>query len=311
MPVTSPPPLTPPGTSSGLANLTGTVQVRRPNSGAPFNVPYSNVTRYADLFDAAGNEFDMDPFFMAAMALIESDANQTWPGTTTVILRDDGFGDGNSVGILQVKPKIWQSLVPDADPFSAAGNIRLGSAIMRKAIREKGESWERAIRETYFPTNDPNGTTQDAYVQTLRALVKEMRANAAAVGGSPSSASSASAFLACLTSQIGKRYVHATAGPTTFDCSGLVYFCYKQATGKEISGGRGSWLQCNQAGRQLGRTEALQPGDLLCYLDGGHVGVYEGHNTMVNALNENEGVRENDITTPYWQGNYDGARRIF
>lgn len=55
----------------------------------------------------------------------------------------------------------------------------------------------------------------------------------------------------------------------------------------------------------------MQPGDLLCYLNGQHVGVYEGDNQMINALNEHEGVRRNDITTPYWTTNYDGARRLF
>jgi cell wall-associated NlpC family hydrolase len=72
-------------------------------------------------------------------------------------------------------------------------------------------------------------------------------------------------------------------------------------------------LQCNQAGRDLGRVpiSQLEPGDLLCYLDGQHVGIYEGRNAMINALNENEGVREHDITTPYWTGNFDRARGLW
>lgn len=43
-------------------------------------------------------------------------------------------------------------------------------------------------------------------------------------------------------------------------------------------------------GRPLGCNESLKPGELLCYLDGQHVGIFEGHNTMINALNESEGV---------------------
>ena len=257
----------------------------------------------------------MDPFFMAAMALIESDGNQYWSGGMTgtrsdVVARDDGFGDGLSVGLLQAKPNIWQSLVPDADAYTPQGNVRLGSAIMADAITRRG-SWEEAIKQDYFPMNDPNGTTKNAYVQTIRALVREMRANAAEDHGGGGGSGEVSAFLGCLRDQIGKPYVHATAGPNTFDCSGLVDFCYRKATGHEIPGGRGSWLQCNQAGRQLGRNEALQTGDLLCYLDGQHVGIYAGNDTMINALNESEGVRENDITTPYWTSSFDGARRLW
>ena len=32
---------------------------------------------------------------------------------------------------------------------------------------------------------------------------------------------------------------------------------------------------------------------------------------MINALNEDEGVRENDITTAYWTSNFDRARRLW
>lgn len=120
-------------------------------------------------------------------------------------------------------------------------------------------------------------------------------------------------FLTCLAAQVGKTYVHATAGPNTFDCSGLVDFCYRKATGETIPGGRGSELQCQQAGAPLGKIapDQMRSGDLLCYLGGQHVGVYEGDNVMINALNENEGVRRNDITTEYWRRNFDGARRLF
>ena len=116
----------------------------------------------------------MDPCFMAAVALIESDGNQYWSGGTSgsrsdVVTRDDGFGDGLSVGLLQVKPSIWHHLVPNADVYTPQGNTRLGSAIMAQAIKERG-SWEEAIRQDYFPANDPNGTTQNAYVATIRAL---------------------------------------------------------------------------------------------------------------------------------------------
>jgi hypothetical protein len=291
------------------------VQTRRPNREEPFGIPWANVARWEPFLTLAGEEFDVDPFFMGAMTVIESDSNQYWSGGVSgersdVVTRDDGFGAGLSVGLLQVKPTIWQRVVPDADPYTPRGNIRLGTAIVADAIR-RGRSWEEAIRREYFPADDAYGTTQSAYIDTIRALVREMRANVAGSSRPGERRAELSAFLGCLRAKLGFPYVHATAGPQSFDCSGLVDFCYREATGREIAGGRGSWLQCHQAGRELGRDEPLRSGDLLCFLNGQHVGIYVGNDTMINALNEDKGVRENDITTAYWTSNFDRARRLW
>ena len=32
---------------------------------------------------------------------------------------------------------------------------------------------------------------------------------------------------------------------------------------------------------------------------------------MINALNEEQDIKINDITTPYWVSNFDGARRLW
>lgn len=102
---------------------------------------------------------NLSPVLLKAMAHIESG------GTfNNSLARDDGFGDGLSVGIMQVKPQLWQSLVPDANPGDPLGNIRLGAALLAKSMAE-GRTWEQAITQVYFPTNDPNGTTQQDYLR--------------------------------------------------------------------------------------------------------------------------------------------------
>lgn len=156
-----------------LANLNGVVRALRPNSRQPYGVPWNNIVRYEPAFTNAGKEFGVDPALMAAMAIVESDGNQ-FRADGRVVSRDDGLGDGPSVGILQVKPRIWQSLVPAADPKTAAGNIRLGAAIMGQAVRQHG-TWQRALTRVYFPQDDRNGTTQSAYVQTVAALLAEIK----------------------------------------------------------------------------------------------------------------------------------------
>lgn len=276
----------------------------------------ASIDQWDDAFFAAAaavfakKGVHVDPRFMKAMMDVESghDGN----------LSPDWCRRDGSCGPMQIKPENHQWRCPECDFATVQGQIELATHIIGDTMKAQGGDEYGALLAEYFPTDDViNGTTQAQYADRVRQLVHAMRVNAAGGGGgnqSPLSGDSpVTAFLGCVRGQIGKTYVHATAGPNTFDCSGLVDFCYRKATGETIPGGRGSWLQCNQAGRALGKITPAQmhPGDLLCFLDGQHVGVYEGNNVMINALNENEGVKRNDITTPYWQGNYDGARRLF
>jgi cell wall-associated NlpC family hydrolase len=115
-------------------------------------------------------------------------------------------------------------------------------------------------------------------------------------------------FVACARAQVGKRYVWATAGPNTFDCSGLVAFCYHEATGESIT--RSSYDQMRLgAPAEFGH---LKPGDLVFWGHGqaDHVGVYDGNGKVYNALNEQRGVVHTDIDAQYGMP-YLGARRLF
>jgi cell wall-associated NlpC family hydrolase len=116
---------------------------------------------------------------------------------------------------------------------------------------------------------------------------------------------------------VGRRYVHATRGPDTFDCSGLVHWVVGQVTRQAIS-------PDSHAQFRLGTAVdpgQLQPGDLLFYdtMDGrevregntaSHVGVYVGPGRMINALNEERGVIDSDPFSPYFAPRFLGARRL-
>ena len=45
-----------------------------------------------------------------------------------------------------------------------------------------------------------------------------------------------------------------------------------------------------------------QPGDLLIFDGGSHVGIYVGDNKMINAQNPSVGTKIQDLT--YWQPDY-------
>lgn len=87
-------------------------------------------------------------------------------------------------------------------------------------------------------------------------------------------------------SKVGNAYVYATAGPDTFDCSGLTSWAWGQAG---VSLSRSSSAQFGQ-GTSVASSE-LQPGDLLFYGSPiSHVAMYIGDGTVVHAANPRSGV---------------------
>lgn len=93
--------------------------------------------------------------------------------------------------------------------------------------------------------------------------------------------------------QVGKPYVWGAKGPDAFDCSGLMQAAWAHA-GVPIAAGTSGQVNTGDAVRSLGE---VQSGDLLLTAGAtgtpsnpGHVGMYVGANTLVNAYDEQTGV---------------------
>ncbi|GAA2383742.1 C40 family peptidase [Dactylosporangium salmoneum] len=84
--------------------------------------------------------------------------------------------------------------------------------------------------------------------------------------------------------QVGKRYVYATAGPNTYDCSGLVMAAYAKVGIKLPHQSE----QIAARGRQVPSGQWM-PGDVIHMP--GHVAIYIGNGKMVEAANPSAGVR--------------------
>lgn len=102
----------------------------------------------------------------------------------------------------------------------------------------------------------------------------------------PGQGKAAEATKWALTQQL-RPYVWGAAGPTTFDCSGLVMWAY-QKVGISLPHYTGDqWT----AGTHVSR-EDLRPGDLVFfYSDLHHVGIYIGGGMMVHAPHTGDVVR--------------------
>lgn len=124
------------------------------------------------------------------------------------------------------------------------------------------------------------------------------------------------AAAAMAKSLLGCRYVSGGRGPSTFDCSGLMYYIYNQL-GHPIA--RGSSSQYYNSGYFVS-TDAMQPGDLIFFFDrrfdssGGtlpttHVGMYVGGDQFIHASTTSYRVQYDSIYG-YYAPYIVGAKRI-
>lgn len=102
--------------------------------------------------------------------------------------------------------------------------------------------------------------------------------------------------IAYARAQIGKPYVWATAGPNSFDCSGLIWRAYEHA-GYRFTGRPTTWTLVGM-GREIPRAQ-IQPGDLVLP-DAGHVQMYTGGGKIIEAPHTGATVIERPEWGPYW-----------
>jgi cell wall-associated NlpC family hydrolase len=114
-------------------------------------------------------------------------------------------------------------------------------------------------------------------------------------GGYPASGRAAIAVHFAMA-QIGKAYVYGAAGPSAYDCSGLMMRAWGAAGvylphSSSAQYGSGTHISASQ----------LQPGDLVFYYSPiSHVGMYIGGGKMVHAPNPSRRVEIRDISSmPY------------
>ena len=111
--------------------------------------------------------------------------------------------------------------------------------------------------------------------------------------------------------QLGKPYVWGAEGPNSFDCSGLIYYVYKNAA--SITLPRTSSDQYS-AGVAVSRSN-LKAGDLIFSSTDGtgnitHVAIYVGYGQMIHAPRNGKNVEKVSINNSYWNKAYVGARRV-
>lgn len=117
-----------------------------------------------------------------------------------------------------------------------------------------------------------------------------------------------------LMGQLGKPYRWGGNSPRTgFDCSGLVYYAYKDLVNIRIPRTANEMYHLRDA-RPVNRSE-LESGDLVFFRTQGrgtadHVGVYVGNGKFIQSPRTGRDIQITSLSEDYWVRHYVGARRV-
>ena len=167
--------------------------------------------------------------------------------------------------------------------------LGLGTSV---TITGKSDNWYRV---SY---NGATGYIRSDYLTT------DVQTAAAAVSGSGNN------LVAEAKRYQGVRYVYGGASPSGFDCSGFVYYVYRQC-GYSIA--RTATAQ-NGIGSYVSRS-SLAPGDIIIFYNGaktaiGHAGIYIGNGQFIHASSGSGRVIISNLSESYYNTRYYSARRV-
>ena len=117
-----------------------------------------------------------------------------------------------------------------------------------------------------------------------------------------------------LMGQLGKPYQWGGTSPHTgFDCSGLVWYAYKDLVKFRIPRTANEMYHLRDAAPV--KRESLEKGDLVFFRINGrgtadHVGVYLGNGKFIQSPRTGKDIQISALGEDYWQRHYIGARRM-
>ena len=158
---------------------------------------------------------------------------------------------------------------------------------------------------------------------------KETKSSGSSSSGSSSGSSSSGSssgisdksgvekLVALAESKIGSKYVRGAKGPSSFDCSGFVYWCLKNA---DVSTSYMTSIMWRSTSRFSRFTDmgSIQRGDILVFSgesdSSGHVGIYLGGGKMIDASSSEGEVRQSSSVLSsggYWSRHFICAYHVF
>ena len=128
--------------------------------------------------------------------------------------------------------------------------------------------------------------------------------------------STAQRIIALAKEQLGDPYVYAASGPDKFDCSGFVYYCFKEIAGIKLT--RTAYAQgYDESYTKISDSGDLIPGDLVFFNTNSedsdlsdHSGIYIGSGKFIHASSAAAKVIISDLSSGYYQRTFSWGRRV-
>jgi cell wall-associated NlpC family hydrolase len=202
---------------------------------------------------------------------------------------------------------------PAAPSDEGTATTSLGSTQVRAMQQQLGVTADGVIgpqtRAAIKAFQSSHGLTADGNPgsQTLSALGASgtSTTSAPATPSAPAASSKAATAVQAALSKQGAPYSYGAVGPSSFDCSGLVMWAFRQAG---VSLPHSSYAQYGM-GQSVSQ---IQAGDLVFFNTAGSgasdVGIATSATTAVSATTH--GVMTHSIRSGYWGSHFVGARRI-
>ena len=193
-------------------------------------------------------------------------------------------------------------------------NVRKGPGTSYSKITKLSKGTAVTVHSTSNGWSKITANGVEGYVSSeYLSSTKPSTGSSDSSNSSGSTSSSVNAVLNLAAKQLGKPYVWGAQGPSSFDCSGLTYYVYKNAAGVTLP-----IVSSDQSryGTTVSKSN-LKAGDLVFFDTSGsnngavsHVGIYVGNGEMIHASSSKEKIVQVSIETSYWNNAYVRAKRV-
>ena len=194
-------------------------------------------------------------------------------------------------------------------------NLRKGPGTSYSVIKTLSKGTAVTVHSSNNGWSNVSANGVEGYVSTSYLSSTKPSTSGSSSSSSSNSSTSVSVdkVLNFAHQQLGKPYVWGAQGPNSFDCSGLIYYVYKNAA--NITLPRTS-VEQSKFGTTVSKSN-LKAGDLVFFDTNGpnngavsHVGIYAGEGQLIHASSSNKKIVKVNMETSYWNNTYVVAKRV-
>lgn len=228
-------------------------------------------------------------------------------------LQEDGIAGVYTLELIysETAPKYIVKYGMQGDDISAVQEQLKDLGYMKEVTGNYGDKTVEALKSF----QDRNDLSADGMCgeKTFELLYSDNAKESASKTKQSRTKANISNMISVAKKQLGDKYVLGAKGPDKFDCSGLVYYCLKEAGSNRRRLNAAGYSQVSDW-QKIDKMRDLERGDLIFFYSDdfskvGHVGIVMNSSEMIDASNSRGKVVRRDYTTNYWQKHFVCGRR--